>query len=279
MRINCVGLADLLCAYADGELTDANKKLVEDHLAICDNCSSILKIYREITTAVDDTCVDPPAALVTGVMNRIVNEDTPRAEKETEQRKRNKIILLRYMPIAACLVVMLLVWQFWGNTLFAGRIGSSTPDASNAEVMPAPAPAADSGYYSTGGSPEDHQRVLAESGAGEDSLDSYDTMDHNISDETDLMPQGVVRRTLNIDNVITFIDNAYAEISITGEIPEFLQYYEPYSFETLFGWELLFEIPRSDVFPFIAELGNRPGVDVVYNDNDSDYAVVLITPK
>jgi len=274
MRINCVGLADLLCAYADGELTDANKKLVEDHLAICDNCSSILKIYREITTAVDDTCVDPPAALVTGVMNRIVNEETPRAEKETVQRKRNKVILLRYMPIAACLVVMLLVWQFWGNTLFTGRIGGEMGGSSMYDSMPAAAPAADSGLYSEAESAEDTLRIMPEAILGEDSPDNY-----NVTDESDFMPQGVQRRDFNTDDIIAFIGNAYAEISITGEIPEFLQNYEPYTFDTLYGWELLFEIPRSEVFPFLAELGDTPGVDVVYNDNDSDYAVVLITSK
>ena len=279
MRINCVGLADLLCAYADGELTDANKQLVEDHLAICDNCTSILKIYREISTAVNDTCVEAPPELVAGVMNRIINEDIPRVEKETVQRKRNRFILTRYIPVAACLVAALLVWQFWGNTWFTGQVGDAMPAASPMEVYDAPEPSAAAGMPAADSSPE---TIESENG-GLDRLSDSSSLsiadaDYNIPEDDILRQLGEADESFDLESIVDFISGAYAEIAISGEVPEFLLDFTPLSFKSPFGWELIFELPRPDVFPFIAALGDRKGVNVVYNENDSEYAVVLITP-
>jgi len=115
MRNNCIGLVDLLCAYADGELAKSDIQLVEDHLLICENCSAILKMYGEISSAVDDTNVPAPDALCLGVMNRIQNESVPSIPVKKKKWWHRRVILTRYAPVAACLVVGLLVWGIWGN--------------------------------------------------------------------------------------------------------------------------------------------------------------------
>ena len=217
MRINCVGLADLLCAYADGELSDANRQLVEDHLAICDNCTSILKIYREISTSVNDTCGEPPASLVTGVMERITNEEVPRADKETVERKRNKFILKRYLPAAACFVAMLLVWQFWGSTLFTGQVNDTAPAAS------APRSSADLAVTDSGAGGSAGESVAAPAGeSGEDRI----MMD---AEDEDIYPPGddtnsifSIRSEHEIELFVDYLSSAYAEIIISGELPAIL---------------------------------------------------------
>jgi len=112
---NCIGIADFLCAYADNELPEAHKQIVEDHLQICENCSTVLKLYREISVSVTETNLPAPEALRIGVMNRIQSENIPREIDNNKQRKKYKYILTRFAPVAACLVVGLVVWQFWGT--------------------------------------------------------------------------------------------------------------------------------------------------------------------
>jgi len=110
---NCVGIAELLCAYADNEISESNRRLVEDHLVICENCSAILKLYEEISSSISDTNVPAPDALCIGVMNRIQSEEPPKKVAMSKKRRQYHYILTRYAPVAACLVVMLLVLQFW----------------------------------------------------------------------------------------------------------------------------------------------------------------------
>jgi len=126
---NCVGIAELLCAYADNELSESNRRLVEDHLIICENCSAILKLYKEISDSVNDTNVPAPDALCIGVMNRIQNEEAPQKVTISKKRRRYQYILTRYAPIAACLVVVFLVWQFW--TPLSALLPASSPASDN----------------------------------------------------------------------------------------------------------------------------------------------------
>jgi len=134
MRNNCIGLVDLLCAYADGELPESDIKVVEDHLIICENCSAILKIYKEIPSAVIDTNVPAPDALCIGVMNRIQSESVPTKIIREKKWWHRKVILTRYAPIAACLVIGLLVWGIWGD--FRALMPGSNAAPESTEAAP-----------------------------------------------------------------------------------------------------------------------------------------------
>jgi hypothetical protein len=109
---NCESYIELLSVFADGELVDENdKKSLEAHLLSCDECSALLKLYSEITLTTAETKVDVPDALCIGVMNTIKNEELYKPNTKKTKTKVN-MILTRYLPIAACLVVLVLVWQF-----------------------------------------------------------------------------------------------------------------------------------------------------------------------
>ena len=284
MRINCVGLADLLCAYADGELTESNKQLVEDHLAICENCSAILKVYHEISDSVNDTNASAPESLRIGVMNRIQNEETPRATDTNKLRRRYRVILTRYAPIAACLVVMLLVWQYWGDMWGVREYfqENTAMPAATPEIMPMPTsepanapPAPQAAMHATDDMSE--FGIFPDEGIAS-SADMPQAAPAGTIDAEDTMLSGEPRSAHETESIMTYISGAYAEIAIVGELPSFLAGYQPQPFGSWFGWEKVFEIPSSEVAALIAETGIGDSVEVAYHDNNSTYAVVLFSP-
>jgi len=283
---NCVGIADLLCAYADGEISEANKRLVEDHLAICENCSAILVIYREISSAVDDTNLPAPDSLRIGVMNRIQNESTPRVIDSRKLRNKHyQRLLTRFAPVAACLVVMLLVWQLWGETLFSPRdnyaMPASAPLATTADApsempmpetdIPAPEMAAPAGTAADASTRIDDTMNMEEE-IQEESIDMFGEPDKeegsaevpaafNQLDHTwdtalfeDVTATESDRWYTNItgfeqaDGAFSYgIQSSDAVIAITGVLPAILQTFEPH--------ELIFEDEGWDDWPFLQNSG------------------------
>jgi len=300
---NCIGIADLLCAYADGEINETNKRLVEEHLAICDNCSAILRVYREMTVSISETNVPAPDALRIGVMNRIQSESTPRATVEKKRSNRHfQLFLTRYAPIAACLVVVLLVWQVWGSTLWserADRMYTAAPAAAPSADMPMmttaaeSAPAPEAMWDMDGANLDDaelEEFEAAESyGADEQSMPATpqdaggrrsdtggtdaDWLEHLYASIDGFGP-------LDEDEAELFI-NAHAIITIVGDLPVRLAMHEPeHEWQYgRFGWEMLYKIPLDDVAPLIQEALGREAFDVIYNNTDKagNYALVLMT--
>jgi len=285
VKTNCIGLADLLCAYADGEITESNKQIVDDHLAICENCSAILKVYHEISTSMSYTNVSAPEALRIGVMNRIQSEESPRKVENKKKQRNFQIMLKRYAPIAACLVVVLLVWQFWGNISAIFPAAAPMEDAMNITTVPAAAPteqmapeaAAETSFDTT-----DDFSFNADApmdAAGDSGLESIDG--DSMSTEED-SPDG--RAQINtdmsddeIDAVMEYIGKAYAEIVITGQLPESLTEGISQPFALLFGWDMIFEIPSAEVQALTDELGSRDDVSITINseNSNSEYALVF----
>ena len=128
----CIDYLELLSAYVDGELAEGDKKRVEEHLETCENCSAILDLFRETSVSTDEWVVPAPDALRAGVMEKIL--------------KRPKIIriaLTRYLPVAACLAVMLatLPWIIDYHNRKAD-VNGSAPGAAQEMFTAAPAPGA-----------------------------------------------------------------------------------------------------------------------------------------
>jgi len=287
VRNNCIGLVDLLCAYADGELTESNKQLVEDHLTICENCSAILRVYREMPNSVSETNVPAPEALRIGVMNRIESERIPVAEEKVKKRERKQILLTRYAPIAAGLVVMLLAWQFWGD-IWGARDSTHAPapaaapaalnemPAPAADMAPAPAPAPETALRAD--FDDMFMEEEAQLDAGSSLYDSEAPAEATVQ-TTPPVPEGVDRSPQETERILAYISGAYAEIAITGELPDLLADREPRPFiGSWFGWEMVFEIESSEVPALLEEVSDREGVIVAYHNSNSKYAVVLFSP-
>ena len=296
---NCIGLADLLCAYADGELPESNKQLVEDHLAICENCSAVLKVYKEINVAVNDTNVQAPAALSIGVMNRIQSENTPRKATITKQKMQYKKILTRYAPIAAGLMVMLLVWQFWGDT-FTGQnnsTGAGMPSAADAAPAPQAAMSAipeaeaemneimndsDDGGSSPAGAPTAGGGAGAEQAEDESNIRSIYGTEFQDAESSQWFYN--IDGFELVDEVTRlYINSASAVVSVIGDMPVFLINFQPLektSWEEWWiqsGWDELYEIPSSEISILLNELNNRDGVETAHNTANpgSEFALVV----
>ena len=72
---DCIGFAELVSAYADGELRDSDLRRVEAHLETCESCSALLELYREISAGMEESCVPAPESLSLGVMEKILSGD------------------------------------------------------------------------------------------------------------------------------------------------------------------------------------------------------------
>ena len=286
-----------LSEYADDELCQTDKRLVEEHTSECDNCAALLEINREISVSISRSMAPVPEALRLGVMNRIRSESEAKASEnkktETEKKHRwNRLILTRYVPAAACLVVMLLVWQFWGN-IWSTQNDYAAPSAMRVATDEAYAESAmeDSTF---GGSAEEAPAFADEDaglgfapGMRGDAAGDFDgelflapqAEAAEYSDMNDLMMPGEPRTEAETARIMTYIDEAYVQIYFTGELPASLKELEPQSFGSWFGWQKVFEIPSEDVSALLAEIGTRRNLDVIYNENhrNSEYALIFFS--
>jgi len=72
---NCGSLEDKLIEYLDGRATPANRRAVEDHLAVCSSCRDRAEDFRALFSAIDDLpVVSPSPAFDTSLRTRIAVE-------------------------------------------------------------------------------------------------------------------------------------------------------------------------------------------------------------
>jgi len=285
---------ELISAYADGETTESDTRQIREHLSTCESCSALLELYREISISTDESSVPAPEALRIGVMNRINNEETYHTANNTKRRRHFHIILTRYAPVAACLVVMLLVWQFRSN-LF---------DVQHDAAVPAPAaaplPAEDMAMFEPE-APDAAGRALDI----EDSvinLDSEPQLEPESGDSNAAppaepthepalpAPMDVPVDTLEdfrlqedeywsaelTDRFFEYLGNASVTIYISGDdLPSLVSECSKYVIHPILSSATqIYEIPNTVVPALLAELGNREGVRIVERDNNSTYSVV-----
>ena len=109
----CTEYMELLSAYADGEVSETDKQRVEEHLETCENCSAVLGFFRETSVAAAESFAPVPEELLAGVMKEISEGAAGKADaedviKSAKKKKIPRVVLTRYVPIAACLALVLL---------------------------------------------------------------------------------------------------------------------------------------------------------------------------
>ncbi|MCL2628325.1 MAG: zf-HC2 domain-containing protein [Oscillospiraceae bacterium] len=300
---NCIDYVEQLSAYHDNELSEQETQKLLGHLNACEDCSALLEVYKEISVAADISDTLVPDALRIGVMNRIKAEKPVIATK----RKRNiQFFLTRYMPIAACLAVVLLVWGFWGD-LFAPRgadnfapLASSFGDYS--------APAGDEMLPGLSSDRNDLHPTGTSTGGGDTSWHVFDASapdaaappqnkphDDGIGNESfivdadaasieallafDALNRRAQRLTRQeVDETMEFLKGASCWILITQEHLSHMEDYEVSPHGPWHNWYSLYEIPNDEVHALLTQLSKTDNY-VVMNNNDStlksSYSVVL----
>jgi hypothetical protein len=307
----CAEFVEFISAYADIELSDADKKRVEEHLATCANCSALLELCREISAAANESSAPAPEALRSGVMEKVRSEGTPRTAGNVRRLGHYRVVLTRYAPLAACLAVVLLTMPF-----LMSRIGRenmmpvSAPPAQMAvmedsEMNRAPQPAAPAAPHdSIYGDDNDASPVFpappadspppAEPAPG--TSRTTDAPPPQAADRhgagtgerytTDLVPPVAIDIPADWDNEAdgAIFDSPnvtpyYAFIEITGELPESLSNYSAVTAEGVDDTTRYILIPREEAKELIELLRDRAGVVITQNYIGGDYALVINKPE
>jgi len=268
----CVDYTQQLSAYYDGELSDSEALRVKQHVDSCEECSALLEIYKEISVASDTSSLPVPDALRIGVMNRVRSDELYGSIKS--KKNPGYIILTRYMPIAACLIVVFFVWSFWGDS-FGLKDSAHPQNYSNSEtagglatIAPAPDATCDSSLDGSSFSSD---------------INAPDFLEENLDFPAELIrsvetPASLHRSQREAYEISEYISAASYWITIVGELPDYLSDLDPQPFGSWYGWDMVFEIPSEDVQKIESEVfGSFPSRKSIKNSTSPDgaYAVVL----
>jgi len=290
---NCIEYKEQLSAYYDGELSESEASQIKEHLLVCDSCSALLEMYKEISIVTDQESVPVPDALRIGVMNRIQFEELygPSSSKKpqsvaTRGKTQLRTMLIRYMPIAACLVVVLLVWSFWGNffnpqTDCAAPMILSGADLGDAVVdsdMPGETSAAPDSFnishdLPAGGAPGS-ETILPSAEPAPDMAFKLGDQNALIDSQRRFLPESQKA----VDELIDYLNGASYLIAITGELPEFLTGCVPTSYGPWYNWNVIYEVSEKEVQVILSQLQLHEDYFALKNNDTTHgnaYVVVL----
>ena len=135
--MNCNEVRDKLSLYLDDELNEKEKKLMDEHLKNCPECSSELKGYRKIIQLLNELPNEEPPEgyckrLHERLLNAGLNSDSPantesKASKIVNFSENGKVRRYRwtkYAGIAAALVLILLVYNLNNGSKSSNMAGN-----------------------------------------------------------------------------------------------------------------------------------------------------------
>ena len=101
---SCAKYADWISAYVDNELSESETKELMEHLQTCPSCQKLLALYQEMDTLAGESAKEPPAALLSQVMEKVSAQSAPPAKKTSKPRAKTALSLCAAM--AACFAVV-----------------------------------------------------------------------------------------------------------------------------------------------------------------------------
>ena len=238
----CLKYQELISAYADGIITEAEEKELLAHIDSCPDCRALLDIYKCMHSSyTNENMEEPPKELLTGVMSAIgaspvTTASSAAVTKPNKAKSKNtKKMIIALTTMAACLVLAVLafplMWQT-GKSDAAADVAMDAADAPTADYaadMPADAPAAD--YDDSEFIEETEDDAVADV----PSDDAADTpVDDTVTDNTQSDSKTSLFATAYIYGELpdflsadSFTDNGdgtlsyYADISLIGDIEAF----------------------------------------------------------
>ena len=301
---NCSEYRELINAYFDDELENADALRVEGHLKTCESCFAAFGFYLEISAALEESLVDAPPALRERVMDQIRSGNVTHIDRYAKRRKATRFALTRLVPVAACLAVILLVLPLVIN-LNRSYIDnadmelyySGSRDGSLSEETAAKAPSPSGSAMSLTEAERDEGAVateqpgLAAGGSGwpepapapPDSVARFP--DEHSSPEATPEPEAADNEGGDPSNAPMLAGDVqtgdglmdapyYVVIEISGELPASLADYVALFIDDL---TLHYFIPRDAVQGLIDELAGRPDVTISAMDLTGEQALVVYT--
>ena len=188
---NCTKYAELISCFYDGEITDAEKSELENHLEQCPSCRSLFEIYSYISDGAGEL-EESPDALRENVMAEIKSLEN----SNKTVRLRRYIRIRRYIGLAACIALILMILPVLQKIKSPASDGTmadfgaddGTESNIEAEGMPAPQGAPQSSsdmneslemFYDAGGNKRnaEYYAVITLEGALPELLSDYDKED------------------------------------------------------------------------------------------------------
>jgi len=120
----CVQYGEWISCYIDGELDADERAELMRHLRDCPSCMDLLCAYEAISAGLSDMEEEPPASLVTGVMDEIALWSAV-----PERGRRKPSHLRRFAAVAAVFAVVGVIGAYgvWGDLEIFGNLTSPAP--------------------------------------------------------------------------------------------------------------------------------------------------------
>ena len=104
---DCSKIEQLLAAYADGELSEEQKALVEQHVATCPHCKALLGEYLALNQAIEACAVQAPEGFADRVMDAVEKQKTAAPKSVGRGVRLGRIA--PFMGVAAAAVICISV--------------------------------------------------------------------------------------------------------------------------------------------------------------------------
>ncbi len=133
---NCDRYLELISAYTDGEISDAEKAELDAHLESCPDCRRVMEAYAAMDQCFDGE-VQPPETLAKGIMYKI--------GLDSGKGKKRRFSFGRGTAAAAVIVLALLGINYLKSNLFMSK--GSADSAAEVQMTDAESNEAQSGWY------------------------------------------------------------------------------------------------------------------------------------
>lgn len=258
--MNCNEIKDLMSSYVDGELSENEKKLVEEHINSCDDCKKEIESYKQLIKIIKDLPEEePPKGYCKRLHDKLLNE-----VPITKINKITKIIdnkkWVKYAGVAACLILVISVinspfLRFGSNAKMSQENSTSSYDMAKTEEAPpyAPTPTMDSGGYGNGAVAD--SSIKAEYEATQDSIGVTSDKKMKIIKSSSLMSQ--------TDNYDKFINELIIKINSIGGFVEQnnTNVYSAYETKKLKYGYLTLRIPEDKFYEIISFIEEQSEVN------------------
>lgn len=119
----CEQYAELIQGAVDGALDEAALRVLEEHLAVCEDCRRLYTAMEAVSQAVRDSALEPPKTLKTAVMRGVA-----------ARRRRSRSRLTRGLALAACLALVAVAALRFGGLWGTGAGNSSASAGASYSV-------------------------------------------------------------------------------------------------------------------------------------------------
>lgn len=270
--MNCNDVRDNLSLYIDDELNEEEKKLMEEHLKSCTECSKELGEYRKLIQMLNDLPdEEPPAGYCKRLHEKLLNTELPKIEDTQKSKvleihkktRSSKFKWVKYGGLAASLALILLVYGLNNNSIMSkssnemasyDRAEAPAEEAAPMEPSVAPMPPDMNGgsfEYSIAEAEKDKlddKAVRGEEFTGQISLMAADAREMKIIKTGNLYVQTkdydkfLNETTLKIESLGGYIENNNTEV------------YQVYNDEKLMHGRLKIRVPQDTFYEAISFL-------------------------